>query len=207
VVCNSGVGLTPVIDGSLFHFSAGGLYNGLVLLIDDETRSYWDHITGRAVHGPLKGKQMAVWGIQLTTVGRALADTPDLLLLTSRQSFSARLLSWFFSLSISRSRIPPGFRRTMGPLDRRLPEMEIGLGVIANSRQCFYPLVHLGDEIEDHWQGAVLHIAVNPRDGIPEAFFPDGSRPLQMFTRWYGFSFTYPKSDIFPGKRCDPAGS
>jgi len=55
VVCNTGVGLTPQIGEQVHHFSAGGLYNGLVLLIDDETRTYWDHITGEAVHGPLSG--------------------------------------------------------------------------------------------------------------------------------------------------------
>ena len=86
----------------------------------------------------------------------------------------------------------------MGSLDRRLPEMEIGLGVIVNGRQRFYSLALLGDGLEDRWQGDLLHISVNPHDGIPEACFTDGSRPLQLFTRWYGFSFTYPETEIFP---------
>ena len=50
-----------MVDETLFHFSAGGLFNGLVLLIDDETRTYWDHITGEAVHGPRTGAQPSVW--------------------------------------------------------------------------------------------------------------------------------------------------
>ncbi len=41
VICNTGVGMTPVVDGAVHHFSAGGLYDGLVLLIDDETGTYW----------------------------------------------------------------------------------------------------------------------------------------------------------------------
>ena len=41
-MCNTGVGLTPIVDGTLHHFSAGGLCDGLVLLIDDETRTYWE---------------------------------------------------------------------------------------------------------------------------------------------------------------------
>jgi hypothetical protein len=36
--------MVPIIDGKLYHFGPRGLYNGLILLGDDETRSYWDHI-------------------------------------------------------------------------------------------------------------------------------------------------------------------
>ena len=72
MVCNSGVGLTPVVAGKARHFSAGGLYNGLVLLIDDETRTYWDHMTGEAVHGELKGAKLDNWSIEMTNVETAL---------------------------------------------------------------------------------------------------------------------------------------
>lgn len=41
VICNTGVAMTPLLDGAVHHFSAGGLYNGLVLLVDDETGTYW----------------------------------------------------------------------------------------------------------------------------------------------------------------------
>jgi hypothetical protein len=145
----------------------------------------------------MAGRRMPFWDIRLTTVGRALGEAPDLLLLRSRQSLTARFFSWFLSLPFTRTTLPPGFRKTMGSLDKRLPEMEIGLGVVAKSLQRFYPFTRIGDGLEDQWQGSPLHISVNPGDNIPEAFFPDGSRPFQMFTRWYGFSFTYPDSEIF----------
>jgi len=197
VVCNSGVGLTPIIDGRCHHFSAGGLYNGLVLLIDDETRSYWDHITGTCVHGPMSGHRMPVWNVQLTTVAHALEGMPDLLLLLSRQSLSARLISWFLNLPFARTIIPPGFRKTMGPPDNRLDEMQMGLGLISGNAQRFYPLTRIGFGIEDNWLGQPVHIRLNPTDGIPDARFPDQSRPLQLFTRWYGFSYTFPQSEIY----------
>jgi hypothetical protein len=197
VVCNSGVGLTPFIDGAPYHFSAGGLYNGLVLLIDDESRSYWDHITGEAVWGTMVGRRMPVWGIQMTTARQALTAIPDLLLLRSRQTFRAHLMSWLLMLPFARNTLPPGFRKTMGPLDKRLSEMEIGLGVVSKHTQRFYPLARIGAGIVEQWQGSRLHIAVDPVDRIPEAYFEDGSRPFQLFTRWYGFAFTYPACEIF----------
>ena len=36
-VCHSGVGMTPSVDGQVHHFQVGGLYNGVAILIDDET--------------------------------------------------------------------------------------------------------------------------------------------------------------------------
>ncbi len=57
-VCHPGVGLSPTIDAELHHFGGGGLFNGLVLLIDGESKTYRDHITGEAVHGPLNGKRL-----------------------------------------------------------------------------------------------------------------------------------------------------
>jgi hypothetical protein len=185
------------MDNRLYHFSAGGLYNGLVLLIDDETRTYWDHITGEALHGPLRHSRMPVWGVHLTTVGHALSIDPGLLLLRSRQTRVARLLSWFMSRPFARQTIPPGFRKTMGPPDHRLSEMEIGLGIISRDVQRFYPKAGIGEGIEDTWQGHPLHIRINSDNGIPYAAFANGHRPLQLFTRWYGFAYTFPACEIY----------
>ena len=33
--------------------------------------------------------------------------------------------------------------------------------------------------------------------GVPFAVRTDGSRPLQLFARWYGISLTYPHCDIY----------
>lgn len=150
---------------------------------------------------------MPVWNVQLTTVAHARNTMPDLLLLQSRQSFPARLMSWFLNRPFARSIIPPGFRKTMGPPDNRLDEMQMGLGLISGNFQRFYPLARIGAGLEDNWLGKPVHIRLNPTDGIPDASFPDQSRPLQLFTRWYGFSYTFPQSEIyrmdkngFPGK-------
>ena len=34
-------------------------------------------------------------------------------------------------------------------------------------------------------------------DKVPAAIWEDESRPFQLFTRWYGFSYTYPGCDIW----------
>jgi len=183
------------VNGKVHHFSAGGLYNGLVLLIDDETGTYWDHITGEAVHGPLAGSKLETWGIQMSTAGAVKAEDPDLILHRSRQSLRERATSWFFGLPFMKGKLPPGFRDTMSAVDTRLPEMSIGLGVVADGAQRFYQLSEIGSGIDDEIDGRRVHIQIG-EDSVPSATWSDGTRPLQLFSRWYGFSLTYPRCEV-----------
>lgn len=201
MVCHSGVGLTPAIDGEELHFSAGGLYNGLVLLIDDETRTYWDHITGEALHGPRKGDRLEIWNLPMTTAERTLTDEPWIKLARSRPGFFARIFSRMHMTRLfGRGLLPPWFHATMGEKDRRRPLMENGLGVVIDGEARFYPYELLGVEgATDSWQGGPLHVAIDPDDKVPFAEWEDGTRPFQLFTRWYGFAYTYPDCAVFEG--------
>jgi len=199
VVCNSGVGLTPSSSGQALNLSAGGLYNGLVLLVDDETGSYWDHITGQALHGPLAGASMAQWGVEVSTAGAALEREPDLPLLRSKPGLLGNIMGRAASTRMGKGWFPPGFRGTMEPVDPRLPEMCMGLGVVAGVPR-FYSLEQIKEagELEDQLQGRAVRIRVDPASKVPvAAFLDDGSRPLQLFTRWYGFSATYPGCEVW----------
>jgi hypothetical protein len=202
VVCHSGTGLVPLVDGKLHHFSAGGLYNGLVLLIDDETRTYWDHITGEAVHGPLKGTRLETFPLQVTTVEAALGRNPGLTISQSKPGLLGKAMSWIGKNPFKTPGFfPPKFRGTMGAKDKRLPEMERGLGVVLEGRETFYPHSAISAGIVDDVNGRALRIAVDPADKVPFAEWVDNNeRPMQLFTRWYGFAFTYPETTIFENR-------
>jgi hypothetical protein len=202
VVCHSGVGLIPVVDNTVHHFSAGGLYNGLVLLIDDETRSYWDHITGEALHGPLAGKaQLEMFSIEQTNVAAALQADPGLTVSRSIAGFGRRAFGWLSAKTTARKKgfLPPGFRQTMAETDPRLPEMTSGLGLIASGSRRFYPRAALdGGPVADSIDGRPIHVAIDPTSKIPFAqYLDDNTRPMQLFTRWYGFSLTYPGCEVY----------
>jgi len=183
-----------VVAGKVHHFSAGGLYNGLVLLIDDETRTYWDHITGKAVHGDLKGAKLDNWPIEMTNVETALKNDSNLRVHHSKPTFLGRLMVWVHRwLPI---KLPPNFRGTMGKPDDRQPKMEIGLGVVTDGVRRFYPKRSIGKGIDDEIDGQALHIHIG-EDAVPVAKWNNGSRPLQLFTRWYGFSYTYPDCEVW----------
>ena len=177
--------------------------NGLSIMSDKETWSIWDHITGECFQGEHEGKQLDFWPISQTTVAAALNDYPDLTV-----SFSAfkGLKAWLFN-RLNRSKInskgflPPFFYRTMaGKIDDRLDKMTQGLGVIADKKGKYYPMnaVPKGGSIEDVWNGRPIKIERGEIDGVPKAVWLDnGEIPMQMLTRWYGFSFTFPGCEIY----------
>jgi len=60
VICSSGVGFDPVIDGTRYMFDVAGLYNGLFVMSDRLTGSVWTHYDGTILTGPLAGTGTAL---------------------------------------------------------------------------------------------------------------------------------------------------
>jgi hypothetical protein len=165
------------VEGRVHHFGARGLYNGGLLLGDRETGSYWQHLTGACVHGPLRGRTLEVFPLLHTTAGRALDAFPNAQTALSRLSFRQRALlrAQEGTLRLLGSRLPPGFQLTMGEEDRRLPRMERGLAVWTERAQRFYPTATLracGDAVLDAGvdlspAGGRLLVYVDPASGTP----------------------------------------
>lgn len=200
-VCHSGMGLIPLVDSRLHNFSAGGLYDGLILLIDDESKTYWNHITGEGVHGPLSGKHLETFPLEITNVKKELERDPNLQIQISTPNMFGRFFSRFIHSKpyFDHGRFPPGFRGTMGKSDSRLPEMSSGLGVIEGRNTRFYPVKIIQGGIIDDFGGKPLKVAIDEITHVPYAVFEDKdeSRPLQIFTRWYGFSYSYPDCTVY----------
>ena len=97
----------------------------------------------------------------------------------------------------SKGFLPPGFKLTMGKTDRRLPSMTQGLGVVVEERARFYPKEELTRRIEDGIGAYDLIVSVDPVDNVPYAETIGGDRPFQLFSRWYGFSYSFPGCEIF----------
>jgi len=173
-----------------------------VLLVDDESRSYWDHLTGEALHGSLAGVRMEAWPLRYTTVAAALEADPGLTVSRPRPpTLVARLMRLLHRRSIGRRGfLPPGFRRTMGKVDPRLPEMTQGLGVIDGERTRFFAGSDLREGVREDWGGRCLRVSLGALDRVPFAEWEDGGRPMQIFCRWYGFSFSFPGCEVYrPG--------
>jgi hypothetical protein len=183
-----------------------GISNGLAVMRDEESLSLWDHITGECFDGPLAGERMNFWPVVLTTVEAELAKYPDVILLQSNyrslQSGVMRVVLGKSFINREGTKLLPHFRKSMhAEIDPRRPEGEQGLGVLGDNDQGkYYPMqaIPKGGVIEDVWNGRKLRIERNALDGVPFARWIDSNEPpMQLLTRWYGFSFTYPNCEIY----------
>ena len=202
------------------------------MLADEETGSIWNHITGRAVYGELKGHALPIFNLLHMTAEQALERYPGLSIAISDRPVRGRR-GMFAPIA---ERIPflrDGFGSTIVEEDTRLPTMEIGLGVWTDSERRYYTIEAVqaaGGDIVDVFDGKRLVVYVEPGSYSLDAFFTeeqtastDGSRvtvgeglvveggvlrdasgqrlemdrPLQMFSRWYGFALTFPGTTIY----------
>jgi len=237
VICNTGIGLIPSIDGAVHTFTEQGLYDGLFLMYDKESGSHWNHMTGESVRGPLKGMTLPVENVYHTTVGQVLAESPEARVAWSDHPSASRGLEESGGTLSRMLQMIPGvpdmFPPTMGEEDDRRDRMEMGIGIWKDDLARYYPLpvvrawdnvvfdTFAGENVVIYydpsayalmaeqtdasgatWEGSVLRLSNGDRieDGI--LYGPDGERkerdrPLQVFTRWYGFSLTFLEPDIF----------
>lgn len=190
------------MNGRIHHFGAVGFSNGLAVLADSETGSRWDHITGECFDGLLTGSQLDVWPVWMTTVEAARVNYPNVTVsLSGHRGLRKGLAQWLYPRFVhDMVPFPWFFYASMSkPIDPRLDKMTQGLGVIVGKRAKFYPMNSIpADGIKDEWRGRVLHVKRGSLDGVPRAVWQEtGGEPMQLLTRWYGFSFTYPNCEIY----------
>jgi len=190
------------VNNEIYHFGAIGLMNGLAILADRETRTHWDHITGEAIAGPLAGRQLDVWPFYMTTVAAALVENPNITIsLSTYRSFRRNLAQRLYPRFIHGKVWLPGFfyASMNAPVDPRMDRLTQGLGVIVGNQAKYYPinLIPLNG-LRDNWLGRILCVQRGQIDGVPRAHWEDtNEEPMQLLSRWYGFSFTYPQCEIF----------
>lgn len=143
--CNTGMVFNPVVDGQLLHFQRRGSYDGLLLIWDEETNSYWQHVTGKCLYGSSVSKQLDVITTtrQMSVAEALVRTTPPLLLtnmLTPEQEKLSRMME---KMRANPEKVEDGIAATIGVEDTRRPRFELGLGVWNLDESCFFPLAML----------------------------------------------------------------
>jgi len=227
--------MAPSVEGAPHHFSEHGLYDGLFLMRDEESGTFWDHMTGEAVYGPLVGTTLPVSELRQTTVRQILEEDSDALVTLSNQAIRTNEELKLGGLIRSiRNRLNRFFSNTIEREDDRRPTMDLGLGLWGAADPIYYPYETLVDGerkavIDDFGERRVV-VYLDPTSSTLAAFYTEaesfrwdgqvlrlddgtfveggvlksaagerlrGRRPLQVFTRWYGFSLTFPGVTIY----------
>lgn len=228
--------MAPSIDGQVHHFAEHGLYDGLFLMRDEETGTFWDHMTGEAVYGPAVGRSLSVSNLRQTTVEQILSENRGTLVaLSNRAIRTDDDMKTEGLLAGMRGRLNRFFSSTIERQDERRPTMDLGLGIWGADEAIYYPydvILENGRAVLDEYGGEGVLVYLDPTshslaawltaadgfewdemtlrlsDGsyVESGVFRDasgerleGRRPLQVFTRWYGFSLTFPGVPIYDG--------
>ena len=125
------------VNGRVLHFHLAGINNQNFIMRDEETGSWWQQVSGKAINGPLKGHQLksvfhdessfAIWKREQPQ-GRVLK--PDERIATANKYEPA---DW--ETYVGRMRV---LKET--DVDQRLPPRTLVIGVTIDGKSVAYPL-------------------------------------------------------------------
>lgn len=161
MVCSSGVGFDPVLDGVRLTFGFEGIWQGTAVLYDRPTRSLWMHYTGTCFAGRLAGRALTPLPTGTHTTWAAWRrDHPG----TDVMAPQSRFASSYYTRRAARSGdpfVPEHFDETIARRDARLAPNELLLGVRAGEVARAYPLARLdaaGGVVEESLGGMPLTV-------------------------------------------------
>jgi hypothetical protein len=125
------------VDGRVLHFHLAGINNQNFIMRDEETGTWWQQVSGKAIHGPLKGHQLksvfhdeisfAIWKREQPQ-GRVLK--PDEKIAAADQYESS---DW--ETRVGRMRVVAGT-----DVDQRLAPRTLVMGIAIEGKAVAYPL-------------------------------------------------------------------
>ena len=148
MVCSSGIGFDPVVDGKRLTFGFEGIWQGTALLYDHQTRSLWLHLTGTCIEGKYKGTVLdriptgrhTVWTAWQTAHPYTTVLKPDPRWIGKPGDtgyFTAR------GAKSGSAFLPPTFTPTIQTRDDRLELHDLVYGVVVGETARAYPFRRL----------------------------------------------------------------
>jgi hypothetical protein len=178
-ICNAGMGFSPVVDGKTYHFTEHGLYNAMTILGDEETGSYWDHLTGKCLHGPMQGKELAhVASLRHSTAEQALAAHPNAQIALARLSsgIMREVVKWDVQRTAPEPAFPFDSFTSLSVEDARLPRLDMGMGIWEEQSARYYPITRLhghNNAVIDTLNGRSVLLYIDPASDTPSAMYID----------------------------------
>lgn len=142
MICSSGIGFDPVVDGERLEFGFHGIWQGTAVLYDRKTRSHWLHLSGECVEGPLEGKRLRPIQGRHLLWREWLEEFPS----TRVMAGDARFEKHYFPRTTAArglSYFPRDFLATIQSRDARLPLAALVYGVVSGERRRAYPFAAL----------------------------------------------------------------
>jgi len=126
------------VDGKALHFRLFGINNQNFIMRDEETGSWWQQVTGEAIHGPLKGRRPAGVDHDEVSFGIGRAERPMGRVLQPGPRFAGEYEDWNWEKRMkSVPTVHP--RGRDDPLEPRA--VVVGVTVAGRARSYPFPLL------------------------------------------------------------------
>jgi hypothetical protein len=123
------------IDGRVLHFHLAGINNQNFLMQDEETGSWWQQVSGAAIHGPLAGRRLALVPHDEITFARFRAEQPHGQVLRPEDSAPWRRFSEDWEAGTAKLPVSP----RIAPKGSPLPPRAVVLGVEQGGEAVAFP--------------------------------------------------------------------
>jgi len=133
------------VDGRRLSFEELGIFNGVFVMQDHQTKSLWSHYTGEALDGRMEGKTLEWIQVGRTRFGRLLEEHPDATVPVKRAMQFRKAPPMANRSQAMGEQLPPNFAETLPKNIDKLPRHTHGLGVSVGSDRRFYALDRLAD--------------------------------------------------------------
>lgn len=177
-LCNSGSVFDPRSNHHRYTFAAQGYYDVMVMIADEQTQSYWNHLTGTCLYGektgailkrisPLTQMQAGAVAQIHRNAQLAIDDMSEEEITTSKR--------WD---AVYRTPQQPEMDEellsTGATSDSRLPRYDMGLGLWTAKTARYYPISRLYEHqgvIVDRVDGRTVVILLDEKVGLSFAFY------------------------------------
>ncbi len=171
-VCNTAIAFESEVEGAVLQFDVATNYRANLVMVDRQTGSWWQQLTGKAIQGELSGTALKLIPVDLMTWGAWKALYPDTLVLSEDTGFDhdydvlpsgVSYTDWQKSDRI--------FHPLMKITDTRFRARETVLGVQVGDVFKAYPFSNLGElaVLNDEIDGEPVLILFDSKSQIASA--------------------------------------
>jgi hypothetical protein len=154
------------IDGRRLTFHLAGINDQNFLMRDEQTGTYWQQISGRAISGPLAGRQLTLVPSDELTFALWKSEQPQGTVLNDGPAFTAEYAPLDWDVRMRRARTVIG-----DPQNRLAPrELIVGIQAFGASRAFVYDAVLRDKVVLDHVGTQPILLVVGPDNQSVRAF-------------------------------------
>jgi hypothetical protein len=212
-LCNGGTVFDPCYENNRYTFAAQGYYDVMILLADEQTQSYWNHLTGTCLYGEMTSATLKrLSPLTQMQAGDVPHIHPHAQLALSEMDDEEITIARRWDGKYRAPQIPgidEELLATGTASDTRLPRYDMGLGLWTGNTARYYPISKLYEHqsvIVDRVEDRTVIVILDEKVGLPMAFYYQTERAeVHGDTVVFGSNTFYQKGVLLvDGQRIKP---